>query len=1556
MKKALSLIVLASLLLFSGRSHAAGTWLTLTNHPPGPMGHFLLLSDGTVMGEDLSTNYGPGWFRLTPDIHGSYAHGTWTRTAPMHYTRLDFGSVVLRDGRLFVVGGEYGTGTNTAEIYDPVANSWTVAAAAPAVIGTKSFLDSNTVLLGNGKVLVTPVYPASTGVTGIYDPVANSWTTATLKHGNSEDEASSVMLPDGTILVVDFAATTSERFVPSSGQWINDATVPVSLYDVQGGELGPAVLLPNGKAIFFGGTTNTAIYTPSGSTALGTWVAGPPFPNRQGMPDAPAAVMMNGKVLCVVETASTTGQEWTAPLSFYEYDYVANSFTRIGAPGGGQTFNDVCWPTLLLDLPDGTVMFGHRQSDFYVYQPDGVPLAAGKPTLSSVTQNPDGSVHLTGKLFNGLSQGAAYGDDEQMDSNFPIVRFTDTSGTVRYGRTYNWSYIGVAQPNLVVSTDCTLPAGASLQDNIQVIANGISSGTDSVVQVADDNGPGSLRQLAATAPSGATITFASSLAGKTILLTNGPIGINGNLGIDGSGLAGGVAISGNRSSSVFTVNGGTLALTALTITNGVGSGLQNSGTLLMTNCTVTGNSSSGNGGGIYNGGSLILSGCTFATNTANFAGAIQNYGPCTMINCTIVGNNCTNNGGAIDNDFSGAVLALIHCTFAGNSASGLGGAVDNYQAITVVTNSILAGNSDNGGGGDVFNWAQSTVNLYGTNIVPAFGNNGTNLGNGTVLTSSPQLSPFANYGGLTKTMPPLFGSPAIDGAGKLGIVTDQRGLPRPIGPAPDIGAVEYLASPVVTSVLDNASGSLRDAVLHGTNGATLTFSGAVSNRPIVLTNGSIPVTRDVTIDGSAILAGVIISGNGASRILDQSGGTLTLRSLTLSNAYIASGFGAAIQALGNLVIDRCRIVNCRSDGTAGALAAAFGTLALTNSTIAGNLGGNVSGLYLQDELTTLVGCTISGNSGSDALRLNAAGSDSSLTLINCTLSGNTSGGGVGAAISLQGSIGKNANCGLTNCTVTGNSSAQAGAPGAIYLEASGVTNHLTLVNTIVAGNVSGGSASDITGTAVPSSSFNLIGVGGGLASGVNGNIVGVANPQLSTLATNGGTTMTMLPLIGSPAIDGGGDTLVASLVTDQAGNPRLAGAHVDIGAVELPVSPIVVTLADGPYGSLRYAATYLPAGSTITFAAGLASGTLLLTNGVIPLNANVTIDGSSLSSPVQLNGNHATPIFNIPAGINATLTALTLTNGYAGSGGSGGGIQNGGILVLKRCTLAGNSADTVGGAINNSGSLLMTSSTLFNNSASFAGAIQNYAECTLINCTLASNVCANNGGAIDNDYGATLSLSHCTFSRNLASGAGGAVDNYLSTLNITNTILGGNSGNGADIYNWPSSTVNVYGTNLVSGFSNLGTTAGFGATLAALPHLLELGNYGGPTLTMPPQGGSPAINAGSDAAIVGIATDQRGFARVSGTHVDIGAVEAQLATQMPMVRNFSRSVAGTAQFSFTNIIGGSFTVFATTNLALPYNTWSLVGTATESPVGSGQFQFTDPAATGPRLFYRVQSP
>ena len=464
-------------------SPTAGTWTSLAHLPAYSCGGgMLLLSDGTV----LCKSYGGGsdgigniYTRLTPDASGSYINGTWSTIAPMHNTRLYYSSQVLKDGRVYVAGGEYGSGLTHGEVYDPLTNVWTLTPDP----GT-SISDANSEILEDGRVLQNLI-GGDFLHNVIYDPATNTYSPgpSTLDYAN---ESVWVKLPDNSIIYVDVTVAgddkSTERYIPATNTWIADANAPVSLYDPYGFETGAGFLLPDGRAFFLGSTGHTAYYTPSGSTSPGSWTAGPDIPGSQGTPDAPAAMMVNGKILCAVSPIPTSGDHFPPPTSFYEFDYLTNTFTQVGAPGGGTTNNNGCYIANMLDLPDGNVLFANQgSSQYYVYTPSGTPLSAGKPVIGTVTQTGTGTYRLTGTGFNGISEGACYGDDWQMETNYPVVRLTSGSN-VYYCRTYNWNSTGVQRGSAADSVTLTLPAGlADGTYSMVVTANGIASDPVSLV-------------------------------------------------------------------------------------------------------------------------------------------------------------------------------------------------------------------------------------------------------------------------------------------------------------------------------------------------------------------------------------------------------------------------------------------------------------------------------------------------------------------------------------------------------------------------------------------------------------------------------------------------------------------------------------------------------------------------------------------------------------------------------------------------------------------------------------------------------------------------------------------------------------------------------------------------------------------------------------------------------------------------------------------------------------------------------------------------------------------
>ena len=213
-----------------------------------------------------------------------------------------------------------------------------------------------------------------------------------------------------------------------------------------------AFLLPDGRAFFLGGNGHTALYTPTGTTTPGSWAAGTDIPNGYG----------------ITGRRSGHDAQWQNPLRRRLRDQLqwAHVLLRVRSRGrhlhlgerADRRLGQICalpnqyaraagWDHPLLEV----------QRQLYVYTPDGTPLAAGKPTITGITQNADASFHLTGTLLNGISEGAAYGDDGQMATNYPIVRLTNSGGTVYTARAFGRSSTSIMTGSAAMSTEFYLP-------------------------------------------------------------------------------------------------------------------------------------------------------------------------------------------------------------------------------------------------------------------------------------------------------------------------------------------------------------------------------------------------------------------------------------------------------------------------------------------------------------------------------------------------------------------------------------------------------------------------------------------------------------------------------------------------------------------------------------------------------------------------------------------------------------------------------------------------------------------------------------------------------------------------------------------------------------------------------------------------------------------------------------------------------------------------------------------------------------------------------------------
>jgi len=462
-------------------------WQLLTNQPPvidytdcGP-GNPILLTDGTVMLQDDGCQ---DWWKLTPDQFGSYVNGTWTQLAstPAGYSPLYHSSAVLPDGRVIIEGGEYNflsaVWTNLGAIYDPQTDTWTMVNPPT---GWSTIGDAQSVVLSDGTYMQAN---CCTDQAALLNLSNFTWTPTGSGKFDVNDEEGWTLLPNKKVLTVDAyvfqydaRGTNSEIYDPLAGSWSTAGSTIVQLWDSAahcGGknhasfEVGPGVLRPDGTVFYTGasrcGAGHTAIYNSNTSG----WTTGPDFPDSLDIADGPAALEPNGKVLMMASPGI-----FNTPSTFLEWD--GSSLAEI-APAPHAS-NDSSFYGNFLVLPTGQILF----TDFFfvsVYNPSGSYNPAWTPSIQSVPSRitAGGSYLISGYRFNGMSQAAAYGDDQQAATNYPLVRITNNrTGHVFYSRTHDHSSMAVASNDLV-STHFDVPVTQEHgPSTLVVVANGIPS-------------------------------------------------------------------------------------------------------------------------------------------------------------------------------------------------------------------------------------------------------------------------------------------------------------------------------------------------------------------------------------------------------------------------------------------------------------------------------------------------------------------------------------------------------------------------------------------------------------------------------------------------------------------------------------------------------------------------------------------------------------------------------------------------------------------------------------------------------------------------------------------------------------------------------------------------------------------------------------------------------------------------------------------------------------------------------------------------------------------------
>jgi hypothetical protein len=448
-------------------------------------GNPLLMTDGTVIVHITDT---PSWWRLTPDINGSYVNGTWSQIArlPSGYAPRFFASAVLADGRVIVEGGEDNNSvrdvqTNLGAIYDPLADTWTPVSPpsgwanigdAPSIV-----LPDGTFMLGDSRTKQQALLNASN----------LTWTATGSGKFDLNAEEGWTLLWDGNVLTVDTSRTcddNSELYATFLGSWVSAGSTIQQLPDCGppnfSFEMGPQVLLPDGSVIAFGATTSGVAHTAIFNSFKRSWRAGPDLPTVDGqnytLADAPAALLPSGNVLF----AASPGL-FGLPSHFFELDYRTNTISQVEDNSDAAHINSFDWNFLV--LPTGQILVCETSfKNIWIYTPSGEPRRRWAPVITAISPFlRTGSTHkLHGLQLNGLSQGASYGDDVQAATNYPLVRIINaTTGHVFYARTFDHSTMGIGpEDRLVTSTHFTLPDATGIEAGrsyLYVVANGIAS-------------------------------------------------------------------------------------------------------------------------------------------------------------------------------------------------------------------------------------------------------------------------------------------------------------------------------------------------------------------------------------------------------------------------------------------------------------------------------------------------------------------------------------------------------------------------------------------------------------------------------------------------------------------------------------------------------------------------------------------------------------------------------------------------------------------------------------------------------------------------------------------------------------------------------------------------------------------------------------------------------------------------------------------------------------------------------------------------------------------------
>lgn len=362
-------------------------------------------------------------------------------------------------------------------LYDAAANTWTPS-------GTKVYQDSSDeegwARTSEGTIITYDLFQ-SIATNGSYaekyNPKTGTWTGISPSDGTAKgtlpllsspavgyELGPNLRLQDGRILQIGADQHTA-LYDPDTNTWAAGPDISGTLNGIPspfGSDDAPGAILPNGHVIF-AADAGVAGFTSSGNTTTGSSViTGIPSTavlqvfwsvNGNGIPGGSYIVSVDSPSQVTISNAATAttngvaiswGGVYSNPTELFEFDPRSNRIRQVTSalPDGNLPF-EPCYPTRMLILPTGQLLFSDSSAQLWIYTSTGEPNPHLRPLISNVSYVGGGKFRLTGFQLDGQSAGGAYGDDDQMDSNYPIVRMVNSSGKVFYARTSNWSKIAV---------------------------------------------------------------------------------------------------------------------------------------------------------------------------------------------------------------------------------------------------------------------------------------------------------------------------------------------------------------------------------------------------------------------------------------------------------------------------------------------------------------------------------------------------------------------------------------------------------------------------------------------------------------------------------------------------------------------------------------------------------------------------------------------------------------------------------------------------------------------------------------------------------------------------------------------------------------------------------------------------------------------------------------------------------------------------------------------------------------------------------------------------------